>query len=229
MPEYLPLQAFRQGLLAGDCGACAWWQTSGAAVYRGVTAEGRRREWLEGLEHEWGPAGLLLCDSAEQRGSPRSADVAVIASIHFAPASALPRFRELPFPPLPPFSALLICLHTAEGAPAWAAKRIIRKALAVLRGRGVDEVYAVAYRGGNGNGSAPSCRFLPAELLADNGFAEVAGNGRFCLMKVDNRGLISLIDQVEVAIRRLFPRREDPAPSPAAWAQEASGAGQRDL
>jgi hypothetical protein len=229
MPQYLPLQAFRQGLLASDCGSCAWWQTAGAAAYQGAAAEQRRREWLTGLQTEWGFAGLLLCDPADGRGTHRSTDVAVAASIHFAPASLLPRFRELPFPPLPPSSALLFCLRTAEDAPGWAAKRIIRKALADLRARGIDEVYAIAYRGASGNGSGPECRFLPAELLDQNGFAEVASSGRVRLMKVDNRGLLSLVDQVEMAIRRMFAHGEDPAPSPAAWAGEGSGAGQEAL
>ena len=32
MPEYLPLGAFRQGLLPGDCCSCAWWQTTGRTI-----------------------------------------------------------------------------------------------------------------------------------------------------------------------------------------------------
>jgi hypothetical protein len=222
MPEYLPLRAFRQGLLPGDCRSCAWWLTAGAAEYRGPEAAEKRHEWLSDLEHEWGHVGLLVHEPAPRRGTAGSADPVISASIHFAPASSLARFRELPFPPLPASSALLFCFHTEEDAPHWIAKRLIRKALYELRGRGVEEVFAVA-RWTNGNGGDEDCRFFPADLLADSGFEQVAGNGRLCLMRVDNRSLISVIDQVEAALRRVFTHDHEPAPSPAAWVQGRNG------
>ncbi len=49
---------------------------------------------------------------------------------------------------------------------------------------------------------------------------EVAGDSRLALMRVDNRGLISLAERAETALRRIFTREEEPAPSPAAWARE---------
>jgi hypothetical protein len=57
-------------------------------------------------------------------------------------------------------------------------------------------------------------------LLADNGFVEVMGDARLALMRVDSRGLLSLAEQAETALRRIFTREEEPAPSPAAWARE---------
>ena len=223
MPEYLPLRAFRQGLLPGDCRSCAWWLTAGAADYRGPVAAEKRHEWLSDLEHEWGPVGLLVHEPAPRRGAAGSADPVIAASIHFAPASSLARFRELPFPPLPASSALLFCFHTEDEAPHWLAKRLIRKALHELRSRGVEEVFAVA-RWANGNGGDDDCRFFPADLLADSGFEQVAGNAQFCLMRVDNRSLISVIDQVEAALRRVFIHDREPAPSPAAWVRGPNGA-----
>jgi hypothetical protein len=56
--------------------------------------------------------------------------------------------------------------------------------------------------------------------LAENGFAEVAESGGLTLMRVDSRGLISLAEQAETALRRMFAREKEPAPSPAAWARE---------
>jgi hypothetical protein len=218
MPEYLPLSAFRQGLLPGECASCAWWLAAGPALPRGTAAAGTRHEWLSDVDHDWGYVGLLAHDPDAQRGENGSADPMVTASIHFAPVSSLPRFRELAFPPLPPSSTLLFCLHTAEGVPRWTAKRIIRRALYELRGRGIQEVYAVAHR--SGDGDDPDCRFFSPDLLAENGFEEVAGSGSLMLMRVDNRGLVSLLDQAETALRRIFLREEEPAPSPAAWAGE---------
>ncbi len=152
MPEYLPLGAFRQGLLPGDCSSCAWWQTAGSSATQGTEAAGTRREWLSDLEHDWGYVGLLVHDPGARPEANGAPEPVVTASIHFAPASSLPRFRELPFPPLPPSSALLFCLHTPDEASRGMAKRIIRRALYELRGRGIQEVYAVANRLGTGNG-----------------------------------------------------------------------------
>jgi hypothetical protein len=84
-------------------------------------------------------------------------------------------------------------------------------------------VYAIAHWP-EGSGEPGDCRFFSTELLAANGFAEVARNGHLCLMRVDNRGLVSLVGQVETAVRRVFAK--EPAPSPAAWAQGETGAEQ---
>jgi hypothetical protein len=216
MPEFLPLGAFRQGLLPGECRSCAWWQTNGNRSYRGEEAERRRHEWMTGLEPDWGYVGLLVPETSARRGATTSPDVIISGSVHFAPASALARFRELPFPSLPPHSALLFCLHVDDDAPRWLPKRLIRKALYELRARGVREVYAIAHWP-EGSGSRDDCRFFPSELLLENGFEQISHNEDLCLMRVDNRGLVALIDQVEAAVRRVFAN--EPAPSPAAWVQ----------
>ena len=223
MPEYLPLGAFRQGLLPGGCSSCAWWQTVGKAGHQGSEATERRHEWLASLEEGWGYVGLLVHEPPGRRGTAASAEVTITASIQFAPASSLARFRELPFPPLPSSSALLFCLQTDEDAPQWVTKRLIRKALYELRGRGIEEVYAVAHWPSEAP-TADDCRFFSADLLAENGFEHVTHDGHVCLMRVDNRGLVSLIGQVESAVRRVFAK--EPAPSPAAWAHGEDGAEQ---
>jgi hypothetical protein len=194
--------------------------TTDAAAHRGPAAAGKRHEWLTDLEPEWGTVGLLVHEPAPGRGASPSADPVISASIQFAPGSSLARFRELPFPQLPASSALLFCFHSQEDAPRWAAKRLIRKALYELRARGIDEVFAVA------SGSSDDCRFFPTDLLLENGFEQVAGDGELCLMRVDNRSLIALVAQVEMVLRRMFGHNREPAASPAAWAQRESGAGQ---
>lgn len=218
MPEYLPLGSFRQGLLPADCGSCAWWFTTGASGPGGPVASAERHEWLAELEHEWGPAGLLVLEPAPRRRGAGAGDPVISASIHFAPASSLPRFRELPFPALPPSSALLFCFHADEHAPHWMAKELIRKSLYELRRRGIDEVFAVAFWP-DGDDRGDSCRFFRADFLVENGFEQVAGDVSLCLMRVDNRGLVSLLSQVESVLRRVFSRGHEPAPSPAAWVQ----------
>ncbi len=219
MPQYLPLGAFRQGLLPGDCRSCAWWQTAGSSPTQGTEAAATRHQWLADLEHDWGYVGLLVHEQGTRRGANGPPDPVVTASIHFAPASSLPRFRELPFPPLPPSSALLFCLQADEEAPRWMVKRVVRRALYELRSRGIRDVYAVAHRLGTGGPDSTDCRFFSADLLAENGFVEVAGDNRLGLMHVDNRGLISLAERAETVLRRIFTREEEPDPSPAAWAR----------
>jgi hypothetical protein len=220
MPEYLPLAAFRQGLLPGDCRDCSWWQTAGSSPTQGTEAAGARHEWLSDLEHDWGYVGLLVHDPSARREADGPPDPVITASVHFAPASSLPRFRELPFPPLPPCSALLFCLHTDDEASRWMAKRVIRRAIYELRGRGIKEIYAVANRPDAGTADGADCRFFSAGLLADNGFLEVMGDARLVLMRVDTRSLISLAEQAQTTLRRIFTREEEPSPSPAAWARE---------
>jgi hypothetical protein len=125
---------------------------------------------------------------------------------------------------LPALSALLFCLRADEDSPHRVEKRLIRKALHELRNRGVQEVYAVAREQDRGD-EHQDCRFFATELLASTGFEEVARNGRLCLMRVDNRGLVALVDRLETAVCRIFTH--EPAPSPAAWVQGGNGAGQR--
>ena len=224
MPEYLPLGAFRQGLLPDDCRSCAWWQTTGTAVYRGAAAADKRHEWADGTGARLGPrrpAGARVCRPARRgglwRGRPYPPPSTSPPHRH-SPGSA--SFPSRPCPRPPPCCSVFT---SSEGAPRWPAKRLIRKALYELRNRGVQEVYAVAHRP-EGSGEPDDCRFFSAELLAVNGFAEVAHNGHLCLMRVDNRGLVSLVGQVETAVRRVFAK--EPAPSPAAWVQGGTGAEQ---
>jgi hypothetical protein len=238
MSDYLPLCAFRQESLPATCGSCAWWQTAGSQRLASQAATARRREWMTALEDVWGPTGLLqqsngsivrpaggcaapteaAADSAP--GDPAVADATsaaaprIIGSINFAPATAVPRLRDLPFGPFPAAAALLFCLMVEEGQPRSQSKRLLHKALAQLKSRGMQEAYAIAVSSGALE-DADACRFFLVDFLEANGFEQVTSNGRLVLMRADLRGLLSLVDQVETAVRRLL--RNEPTPSPAAW------------
>jgi len=54
-----------------------------------------------------------------------------------------------------------------------------------------------------------------SDLLVANGFAEVTKSGELVLMRADLRGLLSLVDRLETAVRRML--HNEPTPSPAAW------------
>ncbi len=210
MSDYLPLSAFRYGLLPGPCRTCVWWQTVGNRYCSDEVSREKRRQWMAYLEATWGTSGLLL----EAAGGPTKSTPAVTASINFAPATAVPRLDELPVSALPENATLLLCLMVTEGHPNSQAKRLIQKALGHLRTRGVEEVYALARLSDEIDDPNP-CRFFRVDPLADNGFREVGGNDGLILMQADLRGLLALVDLLETMIRRAL--HKEPAPSPAAW------------
>lgn len=211
MSDYLPLCAFRHGLLPAACRSCAWWQTTESQCLSAQDAGEKRRQWMTNLEGTWGTTGLLL-----EGGGPATdtATPTVAASISFAPTAAVPRLREFPFGPLPEASALLFCLMVEDGRPRSQAKRVLHKALAELKTRGAEEVYAVAKSSADPDDPAV-CRFFPPVFLAGNGFDEVMENGGLMLMRADLRGLLSLVDRFETVVKRML--RNEPTPSPAAW------------
>jgi hypothetical protein len=224
MADYLPHCASCQGLLPVDCRSCAWWQTSGIQRLTPQAAVDRRRSWMTSLEEIWGTTGLTLqgngsevtspADESPEASAPGSAAPTIAASINFAPATAVPRLRDFPFGQLPAASALIFCLVVEEGQPRSQAKRLLHKALAQLKSRGMQDAYAVALsRAKPEDGNA--CRFFAADFLAANGFEQVTENGGLVLMRADLRGLLSLVDQVETAVRRML--LNEPTPSPAAW------------
>lgn len=214
MPEYLPLSALRQELLPAPCRSCAWWQTVGNRRCSDRDATEIRRRWMANLEATWGPSGLLLGGDGTAESAP-----AIVASINFAPVTAVPRVYELPVGALPGASALLFCLMVADGQPNVQAKRAIQKALAHLKTRGVEEVYALAQTARDPD-ERPACRFFPVDLLAAHGFQEVMQSGGLVLMRTDLRGLLALVDRLETAVTRLL--HKEPAPSPAAWTQRGT-------
>lgn len=208
MSEYLPLCAFRQGLLPIPCRSCVWWQTIGSQRCSAQDAVEKRHRWMAHLETSWGTSGFLLSDAT---GGPTPT---VHASISFAPIAAVPRLRELPFGPLPEAAALLFCLTLADGQPRSQAKRVLQKAMAHLKSRGMEEVYALAESDGDRDDPG-ACRFFSVDLLVANGFAEVTKSGELVLMRADLRGLLSLVDRLETVVRRML--HNEPTPSPAAW------------
>lgn len=249
MPDYLPLCAFRQELLPVACRSCAWWQTTGSGPKNAEVSGEKRRQWMAALEPTWGSTGLLLAgngpptgdgstsdvsaggapaggapDASAPAGVPavsagRSAPPVVVASINYAPAAAVPRLRDLPFAPLPADAVLLFCLTSEENHGRSQAKRLLHKALAQLKERDVQEVYAVASLTG-GPEHSDRCEFFSLEFLEANGFERVRDDGQLFLMRVDLRGLLSLITQVEAVVRRVL--RNDPTPSPAAWTRRGA-------
>ena len=239
MSGYLPLCAFRQGLLFETCRTCAWWQTSAGTTLSGAAPRGHpsaqqavniRRRWMTSLEDTWGMTGLLLegRDPLSEKGtvSRGAANGApppvIVGSIHFAPTASVPRLRDLAFGPLPESSVLVFCLACGEGQPRYQAGRVLHKALGRLKERGVDEVYAVAAVGAAYRPlDADRCRFFAPEFLGVNGFEPVGDKAGLILMRIDLGGILAVIDRVRAAVSDMLGN--DPAPSPAAWTSSETG------
>ena len=239
MSGYLPLCAFRQGLLPPACLSCAWWQTRGEERLSPEAAAAERRRWMTSVERTWGTTGLLFesargsgggAFAAGSRDNNASAGGApgppVLASISFAPTALVPRLRDLPFGAFPDGSALVFCLACDESQPRYQAGRILRKALGRLRARGVEEAYALGTRadgaeapavGANGASDGGRCRFFAFDFLSANGFEQLVDYHGLTLMRVDLRGLLALVGRVQTAVRLALGN--EPAPSPAAWTQ----------
>ncbi len=210
MPEYLPLCAFRQGLLPSACRACIWWQTTDSAQSNAVQSVEKRYEWMKALESSWGTTGLLLQDF---RSRSHSDTPVATASIQFAPASAIPRLRVLPFT-LAPKSVVVFCFRSEDNQAQSAAKRLMHKALIQLKERGFQEVYAFAGHLGSPH-DQERCEFFCIDFLETNGFARVKDYGDVHLLRTDLRGVLSLLTQLETRMKRLAG--SIPTPSPAAW------------
>lgn len=214
MPDYLPLCTFRQDLLPPACRSCAWWFDSGAPPDSRASAYSLRREWMSALEPAWGSTGLVLPDDPPP-GDPSA--LAAKVSVHYAPAQSVPRLRDLPLGPIPADAALLFCLRAEGSGDITAARRLVQKALAQLRLRGVTEVYAYAALTG-GAGGGDRCEFFAYDFLDSCGFRRVRDNGDLFLMRVDLRGLATVMGRVEAVLKRVVGT--DPTPSPAAWTHQ---------
>ena len=222
MPDYLPLYAFRQELLPVTCRSCAWWQTTGSPRADTEAASQTRRQWVTAVESTWGSTGLLLANSRPSVGtgwSRRSPNPEVVASVHYAPAAAMPRLRDLPLASLPADAVVVFCLRSEGDQAHSQGKRLLQKALGELRQRGVTEVYALA-RVSGGPRDGDRCEFFSLDFLETSGFECVKDDGKTFVMRADLRGLLSLFTKVEAAVRRVLGN--DPAPSPAALARRGT-------
>jgi hypothetical protein len=229
MPDYLPLCASRQDLLPTACRSCTWWQTPINGQHRAEAAAEKRRAWMIAVESTWGSPGLLRerVDTAARSNlqparTPKGQgdlsaswqDPATTASIHYAPAVAVPRLGSLPFAPPDRDAVLVFCLRSEEVHATAQAKRILHQALGQLKRRGLQEAYAFAGLVGSPEDQG-RCQFFSLDFLESNGFHHVMDNGDIYLMRADLRGLLSLIGQLESMVGRVL--RHEPTPSPAAW------------
>jgi hypothetical protein len=146
-------------------------------------------------------------------------DLPAPASIHYAPAIALPRLSRLPVAPPDEDALIVFCLRSEEDQALTQARRLLQRALGQLKSRGVQKVYAFAALAGSPE-DQDRCQFFSLDFLELNGFQQVASDGDLYLMRADLRGLLGLVSQAQSVMRRALAH--DPAPSPAAWTRRGT-------
>jgi len=131
----------------------------------------------------------------------------------------MPRLRDIITPGLPSEAVLLFCLRTDPAPDPLQARRLLHEALKELKHRRVREVFAVA-TAADGAPDEERCEFFSRDFLLADGFEQLMSWGDVCLMRVDLRGLLSVLAPIEMAWRRLL--HSEPAPSPAAWSSRGT-------
>jgi len=208
--EHLPLCAATEDLLPGPCRSCAWWQTAGIARVSPTTAATVRTRWTAALEQEWGCPGIIRkqVDTHRQPGTSTS------WVVHYAPASRLPRLRDLLMTQMAEDAVFLFCLRGEGVTDARNASMLLHLALKRLKQQHSREAYAFAHLEG-GTPWDENCEFFSRVFLQENGFEELHNYGDVVLMRVDLRTLLSVLAPLENALKRLL--HSEPNPSPAAW------------
>ena len=181
--------------LPPTCWKCDWFlQTGGRS---GEGGDGAREAWMERVALEWGSVGLAAVEGSE-----------TLAVIQYAPLSTLPRAVTL-VPAAPSQSTLLFCLRYRVDGAEGVSRLLLHRALALLRERGIREAHAYAIP----MGSAPaSGNLMGVDFLQANGFHAVRESGGVTLMRVELKGLVSVLADVARAWRvaRGLPAMPDP-------------------
>lgn len=156
---------------------------------------------MRDLEQSWGSVGLVAVEGRE-----------VLASIQFAPVSALPRAHALSSVAPPDESVLLFCLRGRVGRPSVEAEELLHRAMMHLRRRHVRHVYAYA----RPLGSKSLCgmrNLFGLEFLESNGFTVVQAIDTAYLVQTDLAGLAPAVAEAGWTVRRLLGANGHPSPA----------------
>lgn len=178
------------------CRECDWFFRVGGAC-AGEGGGAAREAWMERVALEWGSVGLAAVEGSE-----------TLAVIQYAPLWTLPRAAAL-VPAAPSQSTLLFCLRYRVDGAEGVSRLLLHRALAHLRERGssVACAYAVPM------GSAPaSGNLMGLDFLQANGFHAVRESKNVTLMRIELKGLVSVLADVGRAWRvaRGLPAIPDP-------------------
>jgi hypothetical protein len=206
MTSFIEIVPSTQGLLPEPCDSCVWWQSS----HRPGLGCGSREEWLQRVSRRFGSVGVV----AAEAGS-------TFAALQFAPAGSLARLSSLPGGHVVPEDGVLVyCLRAAEGTEAYEVRRLLHRALGILRRRDACSVYAFAQPLGSAH-TVASHNVWGLEFLAANGFHSVSSHGDMCVMTCQLHGLLP--SRLLPTASWLRVRSPAAAPTPVAFSRLRGG------
>jgi GNAT superfamily N-acetyltransferase len=190
------------GDLPDGCRRCVAWEMGPARRESGDPAL-EKEAWLSTVLLEWGSCGLL----AYVDGAPAG-------HVLFAPPAYVPRSLSFPSSPVSPDAVLLMTSSVRpEHAGTGLGRMLVQGVAKELRRRGIRAVEAFGALG-----PASAC-VLPAAHLRAVGFKTVRPHPLHPRLRLELRTLVSIREDVEVALERLLKG----APSPQ-WTVRSAGA-----
>lgn len=198
-------------LLPEGCRRCGWWQ----GYDSGWPATDARQEWGARAEELIGCWGKLAI-----------ADENFLGMLQFAPASILPRTRELSGGPPSEDAVLISCsVVLAEAGPA-VQKSLLLAALSDLEEAGVKTVEAFCLRKAS---AGDERHMLDPVFLRDCGFYPVRSSGELQLMRLElggaERSRAAKMKLRRGLLHRLKRRATTPTPVTPCRRREGDAAG----
>jgi GNAT superfamily N-acetyltransferase len=189
--------------LPAACRRCVSWELGPA---RRETCDPllEKEAWISTVLLEWGSCGLLAYVDGKPAGH-----------VLFAPPAYVPRSLSFPSSPVSPDAVLLMTSSVRpEHAGTGLGRMLVQGVAKELRRRGVRAIEAFG-----SFGPAPAECVLPAEHLRAVGFKTVRPHPRHPRLRLELRTLVTLREDVELALERLLGG----APSPQ-WTVRSAGA-----
>ncbi len=158
-------------LLPKECLQSVFWEL--ASVDPDVDPRFEKEEWFSSTLLEWGRCGKLIVEDGES-----------LAFAEYAPATLFPRLADYPAARAgsPNACVLAYCFADERHRGRGVGSELVREVARDLVDRGYRAVEAVGDRAFDGGW------VLPAPFLSANGFAVVADDPRYPLMRLDLHG-----------------------------------------
>ena len=193
------------GDLAAPCRECVFWEldpVSGERACREGAAALEKEAWVSDILLEWGCCGQIVY-----------VDGAPAGHVLYAPPLYVPRAAAFATSPAAADSVLLTAAHVLPRYQGQGLGRMLVQGMARdITRRGVRAVEAFGRSRTADPGRVSSC-LPPAEFLLAVGFKTVRAHPTTPRLRLDIRSLVSLREDVEGALERLFGSFTPPVPA----------------
>jgi GNAT superfamily N-acetyltransferase len=189
--------------IGSPCRSCVFWELDEVAGRRAAEAgdpELEKEAWVSATLLEWGSCGLIAY-----------AGDAPVGYVIYAPAASVPRSAMFPTSPISPDAIQLVTGRVIpELRGQGFGRTLVQAAAKSLARRGARAIEAF----GDAREEQPSC-LLPAGFLLSVEFKTVRPHPRWPRLRLELRTVITLSEEVEVALDRIMDAvRPEPALRP---------------